>query len=523
MTDQSVEVLNDKLKVIPFVEVLLPYTEHFLTAIHTKVSDRLADKLHANLLKSMSFVAEVTLQEALEQFVESGRRSYQIFVMETNASLAGKYPVLDDRLKAIVRNYLQHIQNIYAHLHQDWSQLARAFSLKAEAYSGIKDIDTSLGDGHNGESTALVTLIDGTKLIYKPRNTDTAIAYNSFIEWVNHKLDTNLKTIQCVSCGSYGWLEFVDNEPVATPEELAEYYYEAGILLAVTLLLGSKDCHYENVIASGKHPVIIDHETIIQPVLAKQSVRTWDETHKVPYCSLLESMLIVNCDRGAALQHAGYGIRGKVKMMDLSKQVIHPNTIDSKRSTRFISRKLVKENIPSYQGQYFFANNYQNDLIHGFVTTYDMFMDSREELLADDSPIFAFSNQTVRYVWRPSYIYFKILKYLRKASFMESSTTYHSKLYELIAKAYQKGNLEDYQSILAHEMDQLLQGDIPLFSLNSSKHHLGSHESVRTFQYNCMENIKNRIRLLSAVHKREQLEYITNWLQIPPLPLALPG
>lgn len=518
MTDQSTYVVNNNLKDIPFVEVLLPYTEYFLAVIHSQASTRLADKLHVALLRGMSFAAEVTLQEELDQFIDSGRYSYQEFVVETNASLADKYPVLDKILKTIAGNYLQHLQNIYANFRKDWPQLAAAFSLEVDAYSDIKDIDTSLGDGHNGESTALVTLADGTKLVYKPRNIDTALAYNSFLTWVNHKLDTNLKTIECVSCGSHGWLAFVANEAIDMPEDLSAYYHQAGILLAVTLVLGSKDCHFENVIASGKHPVIIDHETIIQPVLSKQSVRTWDETHKIPSCSLLESMLIVNGNCGVPLEHAGYGIKGKVKVTELSKQVIHPNTIDCKRSTRFISRELVKENIPSHRGQYVFANAYQRDLISGFSTAYDMFLASQEELLAEDSPIFAFGNQTVRYVWRPTYVYFKILKYLRKASFMGSFATYQSKLYELISKAYQKGNLEDYRFILAYEMDQLQKGDVPLFNLDSSKHHLMGNESIQTFQYNCIENIENRIRLLSAAHKVEQLEYITNWLRIPPLP-----
>lgn len=518
MTDQSAYVVNGNLKVIPFVEVLLPYTEYFFADIQSKVSARIADKLHATLLEGMSFVAEVTLQEELNQFVDSGRCSYQEFVEETTASLIDKYPVLDNILKTIVSNYLRHLQNIYTSLSRDWPQLAAVFSLEVDAYSGIKDIDTSLGDGHNGESTALVTLANGTKLVYKPRNIDTALAYNSFIGWVNHKLNAELKTIKCVCAESHGWLEFVANDPIDTPEALSEYYYQAGILLAVTLLLGSKDCHYENVIASGKHPVIIDHETIIQPVLSKQSVRTWDETHKIPSCSLLESMLIVNRDRGVPLEHAGYGIKGKIKTMELTKQVIHVNTIDSKRSARFASRKLVKENIPMYQDQYVFANDYRDDLISGFSVAYDMFMASREELLAADSPIRAFANQTVRYVWRPTYVYFRILKYLRKASFMGSFATYRSKLYELIAKAYQKGNLEDYRFILAHEMDQLLKGDIPLFNLNSSKRHLAGNESIQTFQYDCIENIENRIRLFSTAHKGEQIEYITNWLRIPPLP-----
>ncbi|AEE48585.1 type 2 lanthipeptide synthetase LanM [Haliscomenobacter hydrossis] len=518
MIHQSAHLVNHRLRSVPFVEVLLPYTERLLAEIDSEVPLRLVDKLHATLLSNMSFVAEVTLQEELDQFIISGQRSYQRFVAETIVSLESKYPVLDEILKNIASNYLNHIQNICTNLRKDWLQLAAVFSLEASAYSGIRDIDTSLGDGHHGEGTALITLVDGTKLIYKPRNIDTALAYNSFLSWVNHKLGTNLKTIKCISCGSYGWLAFIPNEGVDTPEELSMYYYQAGILLAVTLLLGSKDCHFENVIASGKYPVIIDHETIIQPVLSKQSVRTWDEQHQIPYCSILESMLIVNRDRGVPLAFAGYGIKGKTEAMELVKQVVHANSIDSKRSNHFLSRKLVKENIPTYEGQYVFANDYKHNLISGFSAAYDMFMASREELFAEDSPILAFANQNVRYVWRPTYVYFRILKYLRKASFMGSFASYRSKLYELIAKAYQKGNMEDYRFILAYEIDQLLKGDIPLFNVNSSKHHLLGNETIQTFQYDCIENIKNRISLFSPEHKGEQIEYITNWLRIPLLP-----
>lgn len=517
MNNQTVYLVENDFNTTPFVDVLLPYTESFVAGLELaeeNISIELVNKLHLLLLQEMNLAAEVTLQVELDYFTKSRRGDYQEFVEIIKVLLIAKYPVLDKILNTIASNYLKHIKNIFSNFSKDSNLITETFSIKANKNNIIKDVDTSLGDGHRGESTALVTLSDGTKLIYKPRNIDTTNSYNLFIGWVNHKLNTNLKTFKCVSCKSYGWLEFVSCETVNSSEELQEYYFKAGILLAVAFLLGSKDCHYENIIASGRNPIVIDHETIIQPVLSRQSIRSWDEQHKVAPFSVLESMLIVNPDTGVPLEYAGYGIKGNVDAMDLESKVINPNTIDAKRVTRFVYRKLVKENVPTHKGTHEFANNYKNYFEDGFSDAYDMFMASKEELISCSSPIFFFNNQQIRYVWRPTFVYFRILKYMRGASFMSSFEAYKSKLYELMSKAYQKENLENYKLIFECEIKQMLNGDIPFFNVNSLDCHLEEDKSSKIFRYNCVENIRHRVGLLSIHHKKEQLEYITQWLDI---------
>jgi type 2 lantibiotic biosynthesis protein LanM len=511
MENGTLELVRNEFETIPFVNILLTYTENFLHDLEAiNISNELLNKLHLALLQNLSLAAEVTLQEELDSFKKNGQNIYQEFVVKCKFILDVKYPVLVTILKRIANNYLKFIKNIFCNFHKDFTIITTTFSLNKN--ESIKDLDTNLGDGHSGESTALVTLSDGTKLIYKPRNIDTATSYNLFIDWVNHKLNTNLKTLKCVSCENYGWLEFVTYEPVNSLDELQEYYYKTGILLAVTLLLGSKDCHFENIIASGKNPVIIDHETIIQPFISNQSIRTWDEQHKIPPFSVLESILIVNRDTGVPLEYAGYGTNGNVQAMAMEKKVINPNTIDSKRDTRFVLKELIKENIPVYDGTYVFANGYNNYFIDGFTNTYDMFMNSKEELMSNSSPIRLFENQMIRYIWRPTFVYFRILKYMRGPNFMSSSEAYKSKLYELMSKAYQKENSKNYKFILEHEMNQMLNGDIPFFNLNSLQCHLEEDKSLEIFSHNCIENSKHRIGLLSIHHKEEQLGYITKWL-----------
>jgi type 2 lantibiotic biosynthesis protein LanM len=509
MTNQTSSVIKNNFKTIPFVEILYRYIESFTN--NTDLGTFVHTKLERKLLEELSFAAEITLQVELDKFIENGNTDFDEFIEKMILSLAKDYPVLDKTLRTKVINFSNHIQNIISRFHKDSKSIEATFNLK-----GIKivDIDISLGDGHNGEGTSLLRLSDGTKLIYKPRNIGITNSYNFFIDWVNDKLKTDLKTFKVLDSGNYGWIEFVNDEEVNDEEDVQEYYHKAGVLLAVTLLLGSKDCHHENVISSGKNPVIIDHETIIQPFFNNKSFRTWDDQYKIPPFSVLESVLIVNQDTGAPLDIVGYGVTGRIEVTELEKNIFNPNSINSKRTTRFNTRKIVDKNIPVFEGEYIFVSDYKEYFIDGFSATYDLFVSSKEELASNDSPLQLFKNNEVRYVWRPTFVYFKILKYMRSASFMVSSEAYYSKLFDLLSKAFKGENVEKHKFILDYEMKQMLNGDIPIFSLNSLDNFLEGNKSLKVFEKNCIENIFHRIDLLSHEHKNEQLTYINMWLNM---------
>jgi lantibiotic modifying enzyme len=94
---------------------------------------------------------------------------------------------------------------------------------------------------------------------------------------------------------------------------------------------------------------------------------------------------------------------------------------------------------------------------------------------------------------------------------MSSFEAYKSKLFELMSKAYKN---ENFKFILECEMNQMLNGDVPFFNLNSLNCHLEEDKSFKIFTNNCIENIRLRISLFSTYHKEEQLKYITSWLNI---------
>lgn len=501
-------VVKENFKEIPFVEIILPYTEIFVNKVDIELSPFIKDKLECKLLEELSYLSEVTLQSELDKFIANGNSSFEEFTEIMISSLVIHYPVLDKKLKIKSRDFSNHIHRIIARFYKDIKNIQSTFNLKN---INIVDIDVFLGDGHNGEGTSCVYLSDGTRLIYKPRNIGITHSYNSFVSWVNCKIKTDLKIFNVLDCGDYGWIEFVHYEAASSETDLGEYYYKAGVLLAVTLLLGSKDCHHDNLIASGKNPVLIDHETIIQPFFNNKSFRSWDDQFRIPSFSVLESVLIVNQDTGSPLDIVGYGVRGHIEVSDLERKVTNPNTINSKITTRLVTRKVAGKNIPVFEGKYIFVHDYKEYFINGFSIAYDMFTNSKEELRSEKSPIKLFMKNEARYVWRPTFIYFKILKYMRLASFMSSYEAYYSKLHDLLSKAFKGENRQEYNHVLDFEMKQMLNGDIPIFSLDSLDDFLDNNKSLKVFEYSCLENIEHRIELLSHKHKEEQIGYIMQW------------
>ncbi len=507
------------IKSIPFHDILHPYISDFslvANRIDSQLLEHLKAKLSYHILLNLSEFAEVALQKKLDEFLKENNQvfdGWKIFSERMPNYLRIELPVLHHLLKAKVVASTDSINNIIQRFYGDYEQLSKSL-LRGNKNTTIVDIDLNMGDDHDGDSTALIHLSSGTKLIYKPRNISLTKGYNAFIKWTNSRLGINLKTFQILDCGSYGWLEFIPKKECCSIDELKEFYYKAGVLLAITYLLGSKDYHYENVIAFGKDPVIIDHETIIQPTFLRIS----SQLHTMPYYlknpSVLESQLITIPDAKIPLGVAGFGSKYSTYLTRLEKKVVNANTLKSKRVSKYLEDSLIEKNVPHYKGTPMFINTYSDQFIKGFEQAYDLFYKSKSALKSHASPVTNFYDKEVRFLWRPTSIYYKIINHLRNVTYMSSRENFESKIYEVLSKAYRNERMSKYEFLLKIEQKQLMKGCIPTFTLNSSdKHLLGTEKKQNIFQYSCIENIFKRIDILSSSDKKMQLKFISHSLQ----------
>src|SRR5262249_26293281 len=93
------------------------------------------------------------------------------------------------------------------------------------------------------------------------------------LSWVNAQggdsAPFGFRTLAVLDREEYGWMEFAAAEPCQTPAEVARFHERLGGLLAVLYALAATDCHYENLIAAGEHPVVVDLESLFHPQIQR--------------------------------------------------------------------------------------------------------------------------------------------------------------------------------------------------------------------------------------------------------------
>jgi lantibiotic modifying enzyme len=172
-----------------------------------------------------------------------------------------------------------------------------------------------LGDQHcSGRSVMAVTFADGRTLIYKPRSQAAHAVFGEILGWINQRVPgASLRGPAVVSRPDYGWLEFIANDPLPTVNAAADFYRREGILLAALYATHASDMHYENVIASGAVPVIVDIETLFHPALPAVSPAGGDPAAEALAGSVYRAALLplLTVDDDGVADKSGMGGDGR--------------------------------------------------------------------------------------------------------------------------------------------------------------------------------------------------------------------
>ena len=540
----------------PFEEVLAP----FVLVARRRLAERapglagLASHgartaLERTLLETLSFVSGDLLlarfestnareQSSWDRLLtlaqDPGSRSlYEGFVRRLQeggvADLLKEYPVLARSLGTLVLLWVDAQAELLDRLRADLPDLERSFGVEGERFGQVLEIRPSLSDAHRGgRSVVALTFASGRRLVYKPKDLGTEAAYQRLLTWLNEQgAPLPFKVLKVLDRSTHGWSEFVEHLPCEDQEQGRRFYRRAGMLLCLCYVLEVTDCHYENLIAHREHPVLVDDETLMHH-RAESEIPADDDARSTAfdqlYHSVLRSGLLpqweVGPDHRSAFSLSGLGEADDQDLPALGPTWTRINT-DRMAKEPGGPRRVVRANVPRLDGAPLGLQEHGSEVVDGFRSLYAFLLDHREAFLTCD-PLLALARQQVRYVFRPTGIYARLLRGLHAADLMRDGADRSIELEKLGRRLVPPRELverPDERSLLwpvfAAERAAMEVYDVPFFTARASSDALvvaPGHEIEGAFDEPSFDLVVRVVEGLDREDLERQVAYIEGTL-----------
>ena len=344
---------------------------------------RVANSLYAALVEEIEILIfrTLTLEEriaglegdsisAAETLNDSLRRT------EGRRKLFETYPGLLRQLHLRTDRWLIACAEMIDRLQADRQALKHAFGI--EPMDSLVSATMAHGDAHiGGRRVILLRFKSGARLVYKPRPVEAARRFQELIAFLNRAgLDPALRTIKVLPRSGYGWVEHVPNRSCRNESGINRYFRRAGALIAALQVAGASDCHFENVMADGEHPIVIDLETLMRP-----QVRSVANATDLAILAIDDSLLAI----GMLPSIDGTDLGALAVLPDQTTQLTTIGLIDAGTPTARVERMPWRlgdvPSLPLRKGERVDAINYADDIENGFIEAYELIVKHREMLL----------------------------------------------------------------------------------------------------------------------------------------------
>jgi len=421
-------------------------------------------------------------------------------------SVLSLYPVLGRSLTEITERTINNVTTLLDRYKNDYKIIKETFFGNDIE---LESVSFGLGDSHkNGQSVSILTFKGGNKLVYKPRSLKIDNAYNQFLEWINNQgISIKLKNVISINYEEYGWQQFIFPQECISEQEVQAYYFRMGANIAIFHLLRTSDMHYENILASGSVPYVIDLETLFS-----NSVFT-DSTLQYPRKELLSTVL------SSGVLPTGHLFNSKLDF-DPSALVGKPKqTSESMKGWVLVEDEkdgLKYENVnfvTSNESHLVKFNNiivnpvdYIANIEQGFTEVYNILLKNKDNLFNLISSIF--EEVECRIVLRPTFMYSRFLISSYHPNYLGNGLD-REELLEMLWNITRSE--EKFHSIVDSEINDLLNHDIPYFTYQVDSNHLYDSNGKlisNVFDQTSLGMVREQILLFSPENLLEQLNLI---------------
>ncbi|MBV1850635.1 type 2 lanthipeptide synthetase LanM family protein [Catellatospora tritici] len=247
------------------------WSEVDLAAVRTGFEQTLTARL--TRLAARTLVLELHVMRVTGRLTgDSPQQRFADFVARLSrptglSTLFGEYPALARVLGRTCLRAVDAFAELLDRLAADRADLV-AKLLGADP-GALTSVHTGAGDGHQGgRSVAVLRFASGARVVYKPRSLAVDGLFAAVLAWFGAGIGDELRVPAVVARPGYGWTAYVEQAPCVDRAGVRRFYFRQGALLALLRALDGTDIHYENLIACGDQPVLIDVETLFHPSLA---------------------------------------------------------------------------------------------------------------------------------------------------------------------------------------------------------------------------------------------------------------
>jgi type 2 lantibiotic biosynthesis protein LanM len=489
----------------------LPFDDSVATLLLSGLSNQLrwtttrVAVLELNVARLEGRIAGETPEERFAAFIE------QLDQPEEALAILRTYPVLGRQLALRIASFADAAIELLSRLAEDWDDLLAAFGPEGDP-GPLVAAATGAGDRHRGGRTVcLLTFASGWRLVYKPRPMPIAAHFQDLLGWIDDHGFEGFRRLGVLARDSYGWMEFAAAAPCQERAGIARFYQRMGGYLALLYALDATDIHYENLIAAGEHPLLIDLESIVQPRVPPRPDTGADW---IANQVLGESVLRI----GLLPQRFWGGAGGGIDLSGLGSPdgQLTPDRYpywealgtDRMRLQRQQLPMSAADNRPTVDGQEVAVNDYVEELIDGFSRLYRLLWANRDELLAAGGPLAAMADDEIRVLLRPTRTYAHLLQesfhpFLLRDALERDRHFDH--LWQGVAES------PAIEKVVAAERRELHAADIPLFTSRLASRDLtgaGGERWPDFFERSGLELVEQRLAALGEENLAKQTWFI---------------
>jgi type 2 lantibiotic biosynthesis protein LanM len=367
------------------------------------------------------------------------------------------FPLMYDNINREIEQWFINCMNIYERYKNDMHEIESVI-FSGENPGLLLNLDIDMGDKHiNGESVSMLTFKNGKKLIYIPGERKLHKHFKELTDWIDSFLNIGFKNPKYIIHNTHTWIEFIEEKSCSEEYQINSFYTRTGANIALLYALEGSDFHYENIIACGEYPVIIDLESFFHPAMPyENNDNTLGLNNSVLKTGLLPTEIYPegNANIGFSGMNSASGVSALWKKVSFM--------FDEKGKLK-ASREKGKieggKNLPILDGiKVTVSEKYIPDVINGFKKMYLFIMNNNTEFVFR---IKKMNNDKIRIIFRNTFAYSHLLYESHHPDNLKNSEN-RDNLFnwlDYILKEYPM-----VKSIITFEKDDLINQTIPYFN-----------------------------------------------------------